>query len=141
MILYKYCTAESAIRIMDEMRLKVALPVECNDPFEFTPKSKVTITCEEMLKRVETDPEHFRPLYEQFLADGLSHSFEEFLERLPNEITKCFPQFQKLYRQVLIDYNLNSPKEASSMLGFYACQNETTAFLCGLITATAIRAL
>lgn len=117
MTLYKYCSAESAIRIIDEMRLKIALPVECNDPFEFTPKSKVTITREEMLKKVENDPEHFRPLYEQFLASGLSHSFEEFLERLPNEITKCFPQFLKLYRQALVDYDLNSPKEASEYVG------------------------
>lgn len=118
MILYKYCSAESAIRIFDEMRLKVALPVECNDPFEFTPKSRITITCEDLLEKVKTDPQHFRPLYEQHVAQGLfSLSFNDFLKELPNEITKYFPQFLKLYRQALVDYDLNSPKEASEHVG------------------------
>jgi hypothetical protein len=97
-ILYKYCSAKSAIRILDGMQLKVALPVECNDPFEFTPKSRVTITRDEMLKMIEKDPEHYRPLYDQFVSNGYSKPFVEFLGMLPGEITKCFPQFLKQYR-------------------------------------------
>jgi hypothetical protein len=99
------------------MQLKVTLPVECNDPFEFIPKSRVTITRKEMLKKVKNDPEHFRPLYEQFVANGFSRSFVEFLARLTSEIIKCFPEFLKQYRQALVDYDMNSPKEASEYVG------------------------
>lgn len=117
MILYKYCSAESAIRIFDEMRLKVALPAECNDPFEFTPKSRVTVTCKEFLDKVENEPEYFRPLYEQHVAQGFSLPFNEFLGGLPKEIKKCYPDFLLLYRQALVEYDLNSPKEASEHAG------------------------
>lgn len=117
MILYKYCSSESAVHILDEMRLKVALPAECNDPFEFTPKSRVMVTCEEILDKVENEPEYFRRLYEQHVAQGFSLSFDDFLKGLPNEIKKCFPEFLRLYRQALVDYDLNSPKEASEHAG------------------------
>jgi len=99
------------------MQLKVALSVECNDPFEFVPKSRATITRQELLSKVENDPDHFRPLYEQFVANGLSRSFVEFLSRLPSEIKNCFPEFLRQYRQALVDYDMNSPKEASEHVG------------------------
>jgi hypothetical protein len=117
MILYKYCSAESAICIIDEMRLKVAMPVECNDPFEFTPKSKNTLTCEEFLIKVQNEPEYFRPLYQQFVAEGFSKSFEDFLKKLPSEIKMRFPEVLRQYRRALVDYDLNSPKDASEYVG------------------------
>ncbi len=118
MILYKYISASSAIRILTGLRLKAALPIECNDPFEFTPRSRVTVTCESLVGKVKTDPEHFRPLYDQHVEQGFwSLPFQNFLEGLPNQIRKDFPEFLRLYRIALKEYDLKSLKEASEHVG------------------------
>lgn len=117
MILYKYCPAKWALRTLEEMRLKVTLPNECNDPFEFTPRSKMLLTRNYMLQKVYNDPEHFRPVYDQLVEDGFSRPFEDFLRSLPDQIKETFPKILRLYKAQLIQNDLASRNEASKVVG------------------------
>ena len=117
MLHYKYVSASSAIRILEDMRLKVALPNECNDPFEFTPRSMMTLTRNYMLNKLRTDPEHFRPVYEDMVSDGYSEPFSEFLRALPSEIQKQSPAIRTLLRTHIVEYDLNVRNDASRFAG------------------------
>src|SRR5258706_13654347 len=117
MVRYKYVSASSAIRILEEMRLKVALPSECNDPFECTPRTRVT-TCGDMLRQLENDPEHFRPLYDEHVQQGLfSAPFSEFLQGLPEQIKERSPEVRKLIRPHFVISDLNARNEVSQHFG------------------------
>ncbi len=95
----------------------MALPSECNDPFEFTPRSRVTITREYMLEKLQRDPEHFRPAYDDLVREGFSQLFSEFLKSLPEAIETMFPEFRIRYRDRLIDLDLASREQASQFVG------------------------
>jgi hypothetical protein len=123
--LYKYCSARSALRILEEMRLKVALPNECNDLFEFTPRSKVLLTRASMLQKVRDEPEHFRPTYENLVADGYTGAFDKFMHDLPGQIEKKFPEVLRLYKLQLVENDLNSRDLASRFAGIL-CLSETS---------------
>ncbi len=117
MILYKYASASSAIRILEEMRLKVVLPNECNDPFEFTPRSRMTITKGYWLHKVHTDPEHFLPVYDKLVSEGFKPSFSEFLRALPETIETRYGEIRKLFRDNLVQNDLSARDEASLFAG------------------------
>src|SRR5437588_5496073 len=111
MVLYKYCSATSAFRILEDMRLKVALPNECNDPFECTPFSRNTLTADYLLERA-------RQLYDAGIAGGaVSGSFSEFSRVLPKELPKQLHTVRKQFRQRLIRNDLGSRDEASLSAG------------------------
>jgi len=99
------------------MRLKVALPSECNDPFEFTPSSRATLTRQYLLEKWKNDPSHFRPVYDQMVADGFLQPFCEFLRFLPAQITRIFPRILKLHQAALIEDDLRSRDQASEVAG------------------------
>ncbi len=105
------------MRILEDMRLKVALPNECNDPFEFTPCSKASLTRKYMPQELKDDPEHYRPLYDYLVELGFSQSFSEFLRPLPEHIRKNFPEVIKLHRSRLVHEDLRSRDDASQTAG------------------------
>ncbi len=110
MVLYKYATAHSGFKIIEQLRLKVTPPNEFNDPFELTPRATLKKTLEAtMLEAAKTDPEHFRPVYDNLVKhDGYPGSFDQFRSDLPTMIQHHFKAFKKLYRRKLVRTDLNS---------------------------------
>ena len=82
MTFYKYA-AESGIKILENLKLKVSPPNEFNDPFELTPKSKFTLTLDGMLNEMKANPDSYRDVHAAMKKDGLTHTFEEFIKILP----------------------------------------------------------
>jgi hypothetical protein len=116
-ILYKYLSAENAIRVLDGMRIKVALPNECNDPFEFTPITKVA-TQRDWLHQLETNPESFRDLHQMYLNEGKwTPSWDKFLRGLPAAIKKYSPHARKLLGPLLRNEDLDFYNKASHQVG------------------------
>ena len=100
--------------------MKISPPNEFNDPFELTPRSKFTITPEHMIKVARTDPEHYRPVFEDMVRnEGYPHSFERFVKDLEVEIPRKFSAFKKLYRVAQIQSDLASTNEASKHAGIF----------------------
>lgn len=97
------------------MRLKIALPNECNDPFEFTPRSRMTITPRLLRKKLENDPEHFRLPYNKLVEHGFSRSFSEFLKALPHQ--KQSSKERKILRDALTTNDLDHWNQCSSFFG------------------------
>ncbi len=116
MVLYKYA-GDSGIKVLEDLRLKITPPNEFNDPFELTPRSKFTITLCDMLNRVRTSPEYYRPVFEAMKNDGLTHTFEQFIEILPKLLPNKFNEFRKAMRQSLVEHDMKSLNEASLELG------------------------
>lgn len=102
---------------MEDLRLKITPPDEFNDPFELTPRSKFTITLDDMLNRVETCPEYYRGVFEDMKKDGLTDTFEKFIEILPTILPLKFKEYRKLMRQKLVEVDMTSVNEASQKLG------------------------
>jgi hypothetical protein len=99
------------------MRLKVALPNECNDPFEFTPITKLT-TSNDWLRQLENDPESFRELHQMYLNEGRwTPSWPEFLRGLPNAIKHYSSQTRKRLRPLFRENDLKWVDTASRQVG------------------------
>jgi hypothetical protein len=117
MVLYKYTSGESGIKVLQDLRLKVTPPNEFNDPFELTPRSKFTITLNDMLNRVRNCPEYYRGVFEDMKKDGHSQTFEQFIETLPKVLPTKFSEFRNLMRKKLVEMDMQAINEASQKLG------------------------
>jgi hypothetical protein len=105
------------------MRVKLSLPNECNDPFEFTPRTKVP-TREDWLWSVDNEPGFCAGIREQAVADG----------KTPPPLG---PEFQRFLREEVMSANTHSiaaklikPMLQSGDLNFYHAVSQQVAFLC-----------
>ena len=117
MVLYKYASGESGIKVLQDLRLKITPPNEFNDPFELTPRSKFTITLNDMLNRVRNCPEYYRGVFEDMKKDGHSQTFEQFIETLPKVLPIKFKEFRNLMRKKLVERDMQVINEASRTNG------------------------
>lgn len=116
MIFYKYA-GDSGIKVLQNLRLKVSPPNEFNDPFELTPRSKFTITLNDMLSRVRDCPEYYRGVFEDMKKDGDKQTFEQFVEILPKILPHKFSEFRKLMQKKLVELDMRAINEASQRIG------------------------
>jgi hypothetical protein len=116
MVFYKYF-GKLGIKVIEDLRLKITPPNEFNDPFELTPRSKFTITVDDMVNRAKTEPDHFRGVFEDMKKDGYPHTFERFIAELPTIIPLKFKEFKKLMLPELVKQDMKSVDEASEKLG------------------------
>ena len=113
MILYKY-SSESGIEILNSLRLKVAPPIEFNDPFEFTPRSFNALTRSRLLGMIAEDREHFRPAYINWeKLEGRGKSFETFIQHLRTMPRKDYSTIFKESRKALVESDLKEVAKAS----------------------------
>lgn len=124
MIFYKY-TGDWGLKILEELRLKIAPPNEFNDPFELTPRSKFKITINDMIEKSKSEPEHFRAVFENLKCDGYSGSFEQFIRDFPEMVHQMgFSRFKKLMISELAKKDMRSLDEASKKFGIL-CVSKT----------------
>jgi hypothetical protein len=117
MQLYKYAGL-AGLKILEDLRLKVTPPNQFNDPFELTPRSRVTIKQGDMIEKVKNNPEYFRPVYNDMVEkEGYPYSFSKFLDDLPAQINKQYNKFLKLYGDALVEQDLASLNDASNYIG------------------------
>lgn len=114
MVFYKYAGG-SGVKVLEDLRLKITRPNECNDPFEVTPRSKFTLTDADMLNRAKTDPDHYRGPFEDMKKAGYPHRFEQFIADLPRLLN--FKKFKKPMREALVKKDMESLDEASEKFG------------------------
>ena len=124
MTFYKYA-AESGIKILENLKLKVSPPNEFNDPFELTPKSKFTLTLDGMLNEMKANPDSYRDVHAAMKKDGLTHTFEEFIKILPAMHSHKFNEFRERMRKKLVEMDMQSINEASRTLGIL-CVSKTS---------------
>jgi len=116
MILYKYIY-NHAIKVLEDLRLKVTPPNEFNDPFELTPDLRFAITLESMLEEARNEPENFRPNWEAMRSHPeWPDTFEKFIAGLPQGITTNFKEFKRRSKIRLKQEALKSIHEASEHL-------------------------
>ncbi len=116
MILHKYA-GDSGIKILEELKLKVTPPNELNDPFEITPRSINTMTRKYIVEKATNDPEHFRPIYEQMVADDVfTGTFSDLLEAYRTMPRKVYAQVMRLYEEHLVRDDLASINERSRLM-------------------------
>ena len=116
MIFYKYA-GKSGIRVIEDLRLKITPPIEFNDPFELTPRSKLTITLTDMLNMAKTNPNHYRGVFEDLKKDGYCNTFGQFITELPRILPLKFKTFEMAMRKELVKKDMESVKEASAYFG------------------------
>jgi len=114
-VYYKYA-GDSGIKVLENLRIKIAPPNEFNDPFELTPRSKFTRTRANMLNRANSNPEHYLAVFEDMKKnDGYPDTFEQFIAELPTMLN--FKKFRKQMREALVMEDMKSLDGASEKFG------------------------
>lgn len=117
MVLYKYGSVGSAIKILDAVALKVTPPNELNDPFELTPKSVKALSRHYLHQKALFQPEHFRGAYDDFVANEHSTiDFPTFINMILEMPDEPYRRLCKMYKESLTDLDLNAIKFASDHL-------------------------
>jgi len=122
---YKYC-GDSGIRIIEDLRLKITPPIEFNDPFELTSRSKFAITKNYMIARLKDTPDFYRPVFVNMQRIGYPHDFEQLIKDLPAQIRLQFPEFKRQMVAALEERDMSALNEASKLFGIFCVSKFAT---------------
>lgn len=123
MNLYHYTSEDSAIKILENLTLKITPPNKLNDPFEILPSSYKNVTQENVTEYYnKLAKREFEKIYEEALQDGFRGTIQEFLENfdeqkiiedlaetIPNrDFTKLKNVFSEIFGVVSFSQNNNN---------------------------------
>jgi hypothetical protein len=127
-IAYKYCDSHG-IAILENLELKVTLPNQFNDPFEFTPHLIVTNPLRRATDILKND-KHLEQLYQHLMVVGrFSGSFREFKKYARIHRQEMAKKMSPYFQVATADLKSNILDNTSKKFGVLCLSNRRDSIL------------